>query len=236
MKYQNFNIVNCDTDSVMVNKKDHSAFSINERETLLQELNSLYPEIIKFEDDGYFNCVVVLKAKNYILYDGKKITKKGSSLKSSKTEIGLKSFMSEIIDCLVFEKQSEIINVYHKYIKEVFNVQDISRWVSKKTITEAVLNPERTTEQKILNAVNGRHVSMGDKIYVYFAKDESLKMQMDWLPDNPDHDAFVLLKKLYKTLEIFENVININDYPKYHLKNKLIRQSLIDIIGFTPLE
>ena len=55
-----------------------------------------------------------------------------------------------IVDDCSTDKSVAIIN---EYIKEIFNVTDISRWCSRKTITENVLNPERTNEQKILDAI-----------------------------------------------------------------------------------
>ena len=217
MQLNDFLLVNADTDSIMISKRDGNPFSEEERKRLLQSLNSQFPEAIKWEDDGYYHKVVVLKAKNYILYDGKKIKKKGSSLKSSKTEPALRDFMSEVIDCLLFDKQDQLLNVYHSYILRVYNIKDIKPWTSKKTITEKVLNAERTTERKVLAALNGRSSQMGDKIYVYFDVNEQLKMAEDW---TGDHDPMTLIEKVYKTLCIFKNVIDINLFPKYHLKKQ----------------
>ncbi len=215
MTTHDFVIANLDTDSISFAKKDGSPFTELEQKELLEELNSNFPDRIKWEHDGIYKIVIVLKAKNYILYDGDKIKTKGSSLKSSKTELGLKSFMQEIIECLVYDKKDAIVALYHKYIREIYNITDITRWASKKTITDAVLNGTRTTEKKILASLNGRPAQMGDKIYVYFANDQSLKLQEDW---SNDHDTKILLKKLYNTLVIFKNVIKIEEYPKYHLK------------------
>lgn len=221
-----FVLANVDTDSISFSKKTGEQFSEEEQHTLLNELNSQFPEKIKFGHDGMFKTVVVLKIKNYITYDGEKTTIKGSALRSSKTEPVLKTFMNAIINCLLHDRVPHILNIYNEYVRNVFHLSSMDNWGSKKTITTAVLFGTRTNEKKILAALNGRSVQMGDKIYVYFTKDKSLKLVDNW---NGDHDETVLLKKLYNTLVIFKNVININEYPKYTLKkNKAMLQVLLD--------
>lgn len=231
METKNFKLVNCDTDSISFSKKNGDPFSEEEQENLLKELNSLFPEKIKWEHDGIYPKVIVLKSKNYITYDGKKIKAKGSALRSSKTEKALKEFMNEIIEALVFDRQNTLVDIYHKYVKEIHNIQDISRWSSKKTITEAVLNPERTNEQKVLDALEGQKVQPGDKYYMYFTETKALKLAGNWRNDVRDEDKVVLLNKLYKTIVIFKNVIDLTQFPKYHLKNKKIKEELETVLG-----
>jgi hypothetical protein len=117
MKTHNFSLVNMDTDSISFSKPDGAPFTEEEQHSLLAELNSLYPPKIKFEHDGYFEKVCILRAKNYVLksYVCKKckkkslpkcdhqerIVKKGSALKSSKLEPKLKQFIHEIIEVLI---------------------------------------------------------------------------------------------------------------------------------------
>lgn len=224
----NFQIVNADTDSISFCKQDRSLFTEDETITLLKELNSIYPEKIKFEDDGVFDCLVVLKAKNYIkLHDGILETK-GSALRNPNREPALREFISKAIDCFVYDRQHEIINIYNEYIREIFNVKDISRFCTKKTITNAVLNPERTTEQKVLDALGNRKVQMGDKHYFYFKEDESLGHVEDW---NNDHNKEKLLGKLYNTISVFTNVYDMTQVPKYHLKAHKIKCQLADVLG-----
>lgn len=231
MKTHNFTMVNLDTDSISFSKQDGSAFSEEETTLLLQELNSNFPDKIKWEHDGLYPKIIVLKIKNYILYDGKKITKKGSSLKSSKTEKALKQFMDEVIEALVFDRQKEILSIYNKYIKEVYNLKDITRWVAKVTITNSVLNPERTTEQKKLDALKGKQVQMGDKYYMYFTTDKSLSLQEDWNSLTPNHNPEKLAQRIWNTLNIFKNVLPMEQFPKYHLKNKKIKEKLQEILN-----
>lgn len=224
-----FQIVNGDTDSISLCFEDFSDIDPTMRKQICEDLNELYPEQIRWEDDGYYTSVVVIKTKNYILKgeDGK-LKIKGSALKASMKEIALKEFIKEIIDTLVDGKKEDILPIYNKYIYECFNVKDISRWCSKRTVTASVLNPERTNEQKVLDAIGDSEVQMGDKIRVYFANDKSLKLQQHW---NGDHDPLVLVKKVYDSLKIFANVLDMEQFPKYTLKSHDIKVQLHELLG-----
>ncbi len=229
----NFKLINADTDSVMISKACGEEFSEQEKVDLLAELNSLFPSLINFSDDGYFSKVIVLKAKNYILLQDGKIKKKGSSLKSSKTEKGLVKFMSEIIEVLLHGTTDQLLPIYNNYIKLVNNLTDINDYASKKTVTKSVLEPTRSTEQKILGAIGDKNVQMGDKVYVYFtAPNEegvtSLKLVENW---SNDHDTTQLMKRIYSTLQIFGNVIDLSIFPKYHLKNKKVKEQLENLLN-----
>lgn len=97
----NFNIGPTDTDSISFCKKDGSPFSKEEQTILLNEINDISPEFIEWEDDGYYQTCIVLKAKNYILWDGEKMTIKGSSFKTATKELALKQMMLDIVQVLL---------------------------------------------------------------------------------------------------------------------------------------
>lgn len=228
-----FQLVNADTDSISITLDgDHLEEEIRDR--ILTEINEMYPERIRFEDDGYYPSVIVIKVKNYALKDEKgKVKIKGSALKGTMKEKALQKFMKEILDLLFENKKEEVINLYHKYVKEIYNLKDISQWCSKKTITDKVLNPERTNEQNVLDAIEGEELQEGDKIYVYFTEDGSLKLQDKW---ENDHDVEKLVSKLYKTLEIFKTVLDMEQFTKYHLKSHNIKCQLHDLLGLAHPE
>ncbi len=229
-----FILVNADTDSIAICFDDMSEISEGTRLEILQEVNKMYPEKIRWENDGMYEYFLTLKAKNYVLDKGKyfdpkkdkpedKRKIKGSALKSSKTEPALKEFMGDIIEALLTDREEDINKIYHRYIRWVYDLKIIKPWCSKKTITEAVLNPERTNEQKVYDAIDVEEVQMGDKLYFYFAEDCSLKQEKAW---TNDHHKGKMLSKLYKTLQIFNNVLDIKKYGKYHLKNKKVQEEL----------
>lgn len=217
-----------DTDSISLIKQDGSVFSLEEQNLLMEEINSLLPKFITFANDGYFSKVIVLRAKNYILRDEKgKIKYRGSALKSSKIELALSLFMKEIINALLEDRQQDLFNIYNTYIKECHNVTDITRWSSKKTLTEKVMSSERTNESKIRDALGSIPMQIGDKFRVYFTKDKTLKLQEYW---TNDHSPEQLMARVFSTLTIFKNVINMNQFPKYHLKNKQVKLQLEELL------
>ncbi len=235
----NYRLLNLDTDSILINKYDNSTWSEQEQTEFLKALNDQFPELIKFDHDGVFQKIVILKAKNYALYDGKKLKIKGSALKDSKSPPIIKKFKQEIIDYFLNEKQSQLIHLYNQYVKLTFNIKDISPWAKKVTITDKIkqckgheiLSKEekkakgiRKNESDVYDALKGRYVQEGDKIYVYFNVNGNLSMIEDW---QIDYDQTALLKNLYGSIKIFKNVIDIEQFPNYTLKrNKKALESL----------
>jgi len=222
----NFQIVNADTDSISFSKADGTLFSLEERKLLVTEINSISPEFMKWADDGYYNKVIILKAKNYILQkeDGK-VTYKGSSLKDQKKETALKEFLYEIIDAILKEKYN-YEEIYVKYIKEALYVKDIKRWSSKKTISEKTYSSERTNETKVKDAIAGTEYKEGDRIWVYFDVNQNLKLVENY---NNDHDIPTLLKKLFTASKTFDNIIPKGTFTNYSLKNKKIQALLQEL-------
>lgn len=221
----NFTLVNCDTDSISICKKDQSTFTPEEEIKLLQELNALFPEGIRWEDDGTFETVIVLKAKNYILKETGKAPKiKGSALKNLNKEKRLRDFMKEIIIELGIGRNN-FVAVYNKYVKEISNITDISEWVTKKTITEAVLKNDRANESKVRDALEGVEFSEGDKKYIFFKSDNTICLKENF---NGDYSKDKLYDKLFATCKVFANVIPENTFINYKLKrNKKALEELL---------
>lgn len=228
-KSKKYFIVNADTDSISYASDSNCLQSEDVRKTNIKDLNSLFPPTIRFEDDGFFHKVIIFKAKNYVLYDGKKIKTKGSALKDSKKELALKDFQGRVIDALVFDKGTSYIqDIYNEYVKEItFGLKDIKQWCSKKTITDKIFNSERTNETKVKDAIVGADYKEGDKIWVYFKEDESLALLENY--DGSYHkDKFY--EKLYKASELFEAVLPENLFINYKLKkNKKLLEELFSI-------
>lgn len=220
----NFLLTNADTDSIMIHKNQCLEFSKEEREKLLKEINELSPKGLVWEDDGYYLNVIILKAKNYILKkENGQITYKGSALKSSKTEPALKEFIHKIIDEMLNET-NRYQEVYQTYVNEILNLKDIKRWASKKTLSQTTYESERANETKIIDAIKGTEYKEGDKVFVYFTNDGSLKLVENYLND---HDIGKLLKKLHSTSKVFDAVIPKDTFINFALKKnfKLLEES-----------
>jgi DNA polymerase elongation subunit (family B) len=241
MKRHDWNLVNCDTDAIGFTKKDESEFTSEEVDSIRSELNTImYSE---WEDDGEFSRFLVIKAKNYVMEEkgSGKISYKGSSLKTSSKEPVLKEMLHECIDDLM-KGRGNLLNIYHKYVREAYNIEDISRWVTKKSVTKAVLNPARTNERKVLDALRGMEIREGDKVWLYSAIDGKtqkkvkgkfvflksgkpkmidnciLRIQDKW---KGDEDKMHYVKRVHDTMMILENVIDKELYLKYNNKGNL---------------
>lgn len=230
-----------DTDSISICKNDMSEFTESEISELLTELNNISPEYMVFEDDGYYDAVVCLKAKNYVLKNKKGIIYKGSALKSSKLEPILKELLHECINDLLNFNGDNLQGIYLRYIKEALNPKDIKQWCQKKTVTKPILecadNVEaRKNERDVYNAIKEKKVQEGDKIYVYPAileltreetalkngkmkvketKVTGLKCAEDW---NNDHDTLKLVDRVYATVLILSNIVGEDFFIDYGLR------------------
>lgn len=246
----NFTMVNADTDSIAFKKKDESHFTEKEREELIKDINSHLPEKIVYEDDGYFLSFVVSKAKNYVLYDGKKIKTKGSSFKDAKKEPALKELMDRIVKESFIFKTNTVPNIYKDYVKEVLDIKDISRWATKKNITKAVLENDRTTEAKVRDALEDIDVKEGDKVFIYSAiegeiqatdkngpifmkrtgepkmiPNRVLKLVENFEKDKIDIEHY--LNRVYDTVDIFKNIVDMDEIIDYtKSKNKGLLKEL----------
>jgi DNA polymerase I len=220
-----FKIINGDTDSISFAHQDEREMLPVERKTLLANLNELFPERIKFEDDGYYTKVVVLKAKNYILFDGEKIKYKGSSVKATVKEAALKQFIKDLIDAM-FSGNYDFVEIYNRYVLEIMDMKDIRRWVSKRTISDKVMAAARTNELLVKQAIAGTEYQEGDKPYFFYKSDGSLCLVEQY---TGDYSRDRLLEKLHNTVYTFETVIDPQMFPNYKLKrNKAALAELIN--------
>lgn len=180
-------IVNVDTDSIMIAKADHSEWGEDEQDMFVEALNAIFPEKIKFEHDGYYESVLVLASKNYVLKEkgSEDLKVKGSGLKDQKKEPALREMIDSVIDAFMTNRVEEIPKIYEFYIEEALNAKDISRWSQKKTVTAPILrcngHENLTDEQKkeakirsnetvLWDAIKDEElIQLGDKFYVFAA-------------------------------------------------------------------
>lgn len=229
MSSHNFIIGPTDTDSISLTKSDMTPFSKQEVENLVKEINGISPEFMKWENDGYYETCIAVRAKNYVLWDGKKLVVKGASLKATVKSPAMKQFIMDIIWCIIKEEYN-YSEIYLRYVKEIMNVTDISRFAVRKTITNKVMEAERTAAQKILTAIEDSEESYaeGDKAYVYYKKDNSLALIDKF---DGDYNETRLLKNLYDTAICFETIIDKTLFVNYSLKkNQKALQEVLCIL------
>ncbi len=242
----NFNLVNADTDSITVCKSDGSSFTLEEQSSLLEKINKIMPDFIEWNNDGYYPSVVVVKAKNYVLFDGEKKYIKGSAFKSSNKEDALKEMMNRIVDELLNDASiDKCVEIYNDYVREAMNIIDINRWAVKKTITSTLLTSDRANETKVVDAIGDDRVQEGDKIWVYSAIGESLpvvdsdgfievykKTGLPKVKENNilkqakhwtnDENKMHYVDRCYKTIAILKTVLPIDRFIRYKLKKNQI--------------
>ena len=90
-------ILEADTDGIYLS----SARYFDEPEALLAKVAGILPPGIELEYDGRYTAMWCYKAKNYALYDGKKITIRGSALRSRGIEPFLKKLGTRLVHFLV---------------------------------------------------------------------------------------------------------------------------------------
>jgi len=222
----NYQIVNTDTDSISF-CKPNDKFNHDEIKKLLNEINELSPDFMVWEDDGHYETVIVFKAKNYVLFDGKKITLKGSGLKSATLEPIIKQMLMEMIDALVFDKQDALPSIYIKYVKMVDNITDIKPWSKKMQLSPTTFQSERKNETKVVDAIAGSEYKSGDRIYVYPRPDDTLRLAERF---DGEYCKDTYYEKLYKATERFKLILPIKDlFKNYSLKRnkKDLEQLLI---------
>lgn len=218
-KSKNWEIVNADTDSFSFTtgkKLNKYAFKV-----VLDELNSLYPEEIEWENDGQYDKFLVVKAKNYVSVKGDEIKIMGNSLKATMKEPALKNFIKDIINNLLEEKGLEdALSIYCDYARDICSIGDrnsMAMWSSKKTVTKAVLENSRTNEARVREAIKGKNYSEGDKIFVFFESPEVVRLIEDF---GGIYDKDKLFGKLHSTIKTFANVIDVTSFPNFKLKRE----------------
>jgi DNA polymerase elongation subunit (family B) len=90
-------ILEADTDGIYLSSEKY----FEHPDALLNLVAPIMPEGIELEYDGKYAAMFCYKAKNYALYDGKKITLRGSALRSRGTEPFLKKLTDQLIHFLV---------------------------------------------------------------------------------------------------------------------------------------
>jgi len=212
---RNFLVPNADTDSISYCKADQSFITESERLDYLSQINASVPTTISWEDDGYYPTVLILKAKNYVLYDGKKAKIKGSALKASTKSPAMKEMIKRLLDSIIDNKTNQD-EIYLEYIKEAACIKDIKRWASRKTISERTLNSERTNETRVKDTLKDTEYVEGDKIYTFFLEKDKLELVERF---NGNYHLDAVLKSCYDTARVFENVLDCKAlFKNYSLK------------------
>lgn len=212
-KNRGFDLVNADTDSISFVAKNSMTMT-----ECLNQINELTPDGIIWEDDGKYDAVIVVKAKNYLLKSGDNITIKGSALKATMKETALRDFLEISLKKLMNKDLEGLQELYMDYVDQIKYLKDIKPWCSKKTITESVLTQSTPAQAKVYKAVQGKHVQEGDKIRVFFKSNEELCLEEEF---DGTFEASRLYEKLFKTVKVFEPILE----KEYGYEDKIVKKT-----------
>jgi hypothetical protein len=139
-----------------------------------------------------------------------------------------------------------LVKQYDDCCREVVSKFNVFDWVTKKTVTDSILNPKRANEQKPLDAINEAiqkkvisGIQEGDKVWLYLAidgerpkmaKGEQVILKKTGKPSMIPNDVYRFpelwngtdqhtkhyLERIYDTTVILENVIDVSKFTKYH--------------------
>lgn len=109
-------VLEADTDGIYLASEAH----FGNPDQLLQEVSTVMPKGIDLEYDGRYESMFCYKAKNYALYDGEKITLRGSALRSRGIEPFLMHLSQSLISHLLGaggESPTELVLCYRREIE-----------------------------------------------------------------------------------------------------------------------
>jgi len=238
-----YKLVACDTDSIKICRTDGKPMSQEEQDNILKRMDSKTPELIRLEEDGYYEKFLVIKSKNYVTYDGKKTKYKGSSIKDQKKEPALRKFMNSAISLIMNHPEDynlKLQALYQSYCRKALEIDNINDWAVKKTVTRSVINETTSGQANINAAIKGRGFSEGDKIWLYVKEDPEKpadvnKKKYALIEDfGGEYHIWHYVKRVYDTLSILENLIDIKQFIKYH--NKSNRSKLEELCNESKKE
>lgn len=216
---QEYELVNVDTDSFSYStgkKLTQEVFDSH-----IAEINELFHDQIRWENDGQYKAVLVTKAKNYVLqpYKGD-LEVKGSALKAPLKEPALRDFINDVINLMLDGKKDHLYDLYTTCALQIANITDITPWCFKKTVTEALTTSDRPNETRVLAALEGMHIQEGDKVFMFFKEKDVYEVREKFAGT---YCREKLYNKLYKTMGIFANLVDIDLFPNYSLKRNATR-------------
>ncbi len=108
-------VLEADTDGIYLATEEYWT----EPEKLLSKIGGLLPEGIELEYDGRYASMFCYKAKNYALYDGNKITIRGSALRSRGIEPYLKELSRRLISYLLGVEEESPLDLAERFRAEI---------------------------------------------------------------------------------------------------------------------
>ena len=186
---QGATILEADTDGIYLSSEEY----FEEPEKLLSAAAKILPEGIELEYDGKFQAMFCYKAKNYALYDGEKITLKGSALRSRGIEPYLRRLSDSLISHLLGaggESPTDLVLHYRE------SIENYTASITELAKTESLNQNPETYERFVAGGGKPRRATgevalkmdprprMGDRVSYYIQPREKGQTS-DWQRARP---------------------------------------------------
>ncbi len=146
-------ILEADTDGIYLATDEHW----EKPDALLDKIIQILPDGIELEYDGRYDSMFCYKAKNYALYDGSKITIRGSALRSRGIEPYLKELSRRLIGYLLGVDDESPLVLAEKFRTAIDSrSMDIGRLAKSEYLSQS---PEKYRE-KVENGGKPRRASL----------------------------------------------------------------------------
>src|SRR5688500_66543 len=225
-------ILEADTDGIYLSSEKY----FDEPEALLALVAPILPAGIELEYDGRYAAMFCYKAKNYALYDGRKITLRGSALRSRGTEPYLKKLTDHLIHFLVGASSDSPLVLAEDYRKKLVvlavPVTDLAKSETISQSPEAYERfvaeggkPRRAAAEAALQL--SPRPRMGERV-TYYVTARTKGRTSDWQRARPltlydplhaPYDADYYTEKLNDWLERYGVFLGVK--PPQHIQDEL---------------
>jgi DNA polymerase elongation subunit (family B) len=227
-------ILEADTDGIYLSSERFH----NNPDALLALVAPILPDGIDLEYDGRYSAMFCYKAKNYALYDGEKITLRGSALRSRGTEPYLKKLTDRLIAYLLGASADSPVLLLDDYRKKLRTrsvpVEELAKGETLSQNLEAYERfiaeggkPRRASAEAALKIAP--RPRMGDRIVYYIAAGPQSRGN-DWQraralarydPVNAPYDADYYMEKLNDWMERYGIFLGLSPAQEQGVQGEL---------------
>lgn len=227
-------ILEADTDGIYLASEKY----FDSPEALLALVAPILPAGIELEYDGRYAAMFCYKAKNYALYDGKKITLRGSALRSRGIEPYLKKLSNQLIRFLLGAAPESPVAMAEEYRRQLVGARvPVAELAKSETLS---MNPD-AYERMIAGGGKPRRAAaeaalqlsprprMGERV-TYYVTPRSRGRTSDWQRARPlalydaaaaPYDADYYTEKLDDWLERYGPFLGVTKAPPASVQGEL---------------
>ena len=220
-------ILEADTDGIYLSSEAY----FDQPDALLAQVTHVLPPGIELEYDGKYAAMFCYKAKNYALYDGQKITLRGSALRSRGIEPYLKKLTNQLIRFLLGASTESPMVMFEEYRRQLVSARvPVTELAKSETLS---MNPD-AYDRFVAEGGKPRRAAaeaalqltprprMGERV-TYYVTARSRARTSDWQRSRPlalydpveaPYDADYYTEKLNDWLERYGGFLGLGGEPE----------------------